>query len=107
MTVLSFLYTVRPFFLIFFYGSLSYNFNFKEQSRFFLVFPLFLLSFFSIMFGYFFEDFFIGSGINNWEDTVTILSFNKISPFFFEFLYDIRFFFPLSLLFLGFFFFFF
>lgn len=103
MTIISLLYTIRPFFLVFFGGGLSLNFFFKEQARFFLLLPLFILSFFSLSFGYFFEDFFIGGGSNVWKDTIIISSFNTIPSFFFDFFFDLRFFFPLFLVFFGFF----
>lgn len=106
MTIVSFLYTLRPFFLIFFKGGTLFNNYYKEQSRIFLSLPLFILSFFSIIFGYFFEEFFIGSGGNSWQDSLVISSFNTLPNFFFEFIFDLRFLFPLFLFFLGFFFFF-
>lgn len=105
MTIISLLYTIRPFFLTFFFGGIS-NYYYKEQVKILLLYPLFILFFFSISFGYFFEDFFIGAGNLVWGDTIIFSSYNILPTYFFEFFFDLRYFYPLLLLLFGFIFFF-
>jgi len=68
----SIIYSIRLLFNIFLwkYNGFKWRISKLHYSGYFLLFPLVLLSFFSIVFGYVFKDFMIGEGTNFWQNSI-------------------------------------